>query len=156
MQNKVLNRKSEIEETVRQNTDSITKLIKPQDLSHQNITDWEDADIDALEMELAENMSHWTYPNDHPYTSEIENLAIDLYLKECVRIPMEHLNSEEFRGKEDAINEGYWLNSLSYREARELVYRQKSDTDFFYEYEREAIHFVENIVLDEQMKELKE
>jgi len=155
MQNKVLNRKAEIEETVRNNTDSITTIIKPQNLTHQDIDSWDDVDFDSLEAEMFDSLSSWTYPNDHLYASEIESLAIDLYLDNCVRIPLEHLNPEAIQGKEDAIIQGYWLNSLNYQEARELVYEWNSNISYFHEFEREAMEFVENIVIDEQLKEVK-
>lgn len=155
MQNKVLNRKAEIEEQVRNDTDSITKIVNPGDITHQDIDSWENVDIDALKMELAYGMDEWTYPFDHPYASEIENLAIDLFLDQCVRIPGKHLNPDKFNGPQDAITEGYWLNSLSYQEARELVYEWNSEIEFFHEFEREAMEFVENIVLNEQLQELK-
>lgn len=148
---------SDVRAKVEERTDSITKIINAEDLLRQDVKSWDKVDIDLLENELYGNMGDsWTYPISHPYSNLIEDYAIDLFLQECTRIPFEHLNTEKFQGPEDAIIEGYWLNSLNYDEARELVYEWKEEIEFFYEYEQESRMFVDSCIIDTQVQELRE
>ena len=147
---------SEAKSIVKNQEDSITQLINPEDLIHQDIDSWENADVELLKDELYGSMGNaWTYGINHPYGDMIEELAVNRYVENMIRIPFDHLNPDKFNGPEDAVIEGYWLYDMSESEVKELVYEWNSDIEFFHEYENEAMQFVESIVIDEQIKALK-
>lgn len=143
---------SEVREQVQENESPIQSIVSPENLIHQNVESWDNVDVNKLEREVADNViDAYTYPINHPYSGLIEDYAIDLFLENCTRIPIEHLNPVIFNGPEDAIVQGYWINHMTYDEAREMVYEWKDDISFFHEFEQEALEIVESAMINAQM-----
>lgn len=144
--------KNEIRQNVKSQTDSITRLISPGDLVHQDIDNWENADMERLKRELREGMSEWSYQAHHPYETDIRDLALLLYRKDMVRVPFDHL---VFESRHKAVREGYWLYDMSVYEVNEKIGLNWDDIEHMHEYVSEAQMTIESWVLDEQVAELE-
>lgn len=65
MQIKTRERKNQIEEKIRENTDSIDKFIKPGDLRNQNIDSWDDVNVNELEKEIIVHSLFYFQPGEN-------------------------------------------------------------------------------------------
>jgi hypothetical protein len=147
---------SEAKEKVKNQEESITKIIDPNDLIHQDVESWDNVDIDKLKDELYGSIGDaWTYPHSHPYASMIESIAVNQFVEDMQRIPFEHLNPEIFKGPEDANVEGYWLYDQSREEVRNVVYEWKDDIEFFHEYEDNVRMEIDSAILDARIEDLE-
>jgi len=144
--------KKEVREMVQENEDSITRIISPSDLIHQDISNWENADMTMLKDELHDSLSEWHFMATHPYEDLIQELAVSLYMDEMVRIPFDHL---VFESRDKAVIEGYWLYDMDNREIMDRIHENKEDMEFFHEYEQNAQMFIESCVIDTQVQELE-
>lgn len=149
--------KREVREKIQEQAESITQLINPSDLIHQDIDSWEDADMDKLKEELHTNVEGWHgMAPSHPYENLIQELAVALYIEDMVRIPFDDLNHVKYSDRDTCVREGYWLYDMSNTEVLDRVHENKEEIDHFHEYESEAQMFVESCVIDAQIQELEE
>jgi len=135
------------------NPDSITKLISPTDLTHQDIDKWENVDIELLKQELHDNISEWSFQATHPYEHLIQDLAVGLFIKSMQRVPYDHL---VFDSKDKCVIEGYWLYDMNKTEIMDRVNENKENIEYFHEYVQESQMFIESCVIDSQVKELEQ
>ena len=144
--------KNEIRQDVKSQTDSITRIISPDDLVHQDIDEWENADMERLSMELYDNMSEWSYQAKHPHETDIKDLALLLYREDMTRVPAADL---VFDSRHKAVQEGYWLYNMSVEEVNEKIGVNWEDIEYMHEYESEAQMEIEGWILDAQIEELE-
>lgn len=142
----------EAKEWIMENEYRIQDLIKPEDLIYQDITSWDNVNIDALREEIGMGFDQWTYPNSHPYSETIRDLAIKWYVEDMIRIPFDHL---VFEDREKCVIEGYWLYDISRNEVSELVYENIAEIEFFYEYEDNVRMEIESYILDARLRDLE-
>lgn len=142
--------KQEVRSIVMNETDSINKVISPNDLIHQDIDSWDNVDIDRLKDELAYN--DYTYGINHPYDNLIFELAVSLYMDNMTRIKLDHLVFDELT---ECVTRGYWPYGENKYIIQETINEYHEDIDFFYEYEQEAQQFVESCMMDAQIDGLE-
>lgn len=141
---------SDIRKEVKANTDTIDRIIAPSDLTHQDVTSWDNVDLDRLKDELA--YTDWTYGINHPYGDYIHEVAINLFIDEMVRAPFDHLN---FNSRDKCVIEGYWLYDMSNTEVWDRVNENWEDIEHRGEYESSAIMIVEGWVMDKYLENLE-
>lgn len=145
--------KSEVRDIINNQEDSISQLINPEELVHQDIDSWEEADIELLMEELGANLDEWHFMATHPYEGLIQELATSLFMDDMVRVPFDHL---VFDSRDKAVIEGYWLYDMSNREVMDCIHENKQDIGYFHEYEQESQMFIESCVVDAQVKDIQE
>lgn len=138
---------------VRENENSITRIINPEDLTHQDISSWEEVDIERLKEELAMSISEaWTYGIDHPYEDMIKEVAVNQYVDDMLRVPFDHL---VFESREKCVIEGHWLFKMSREEVTEIVWENMEDIDHFHEYENEVMQEIESAIIEARLSDLE-
>ena len=148
----------EAKEYVFENEDSIKRIISPSDLIHQDIDNWDNADIDRLKDELAGSMGDsWTYGINHPYGDLIERIAVNRFLEDIPRIRFSHL---VFDNIQECVKNGYWPYGSELGDKnpdkwdmREIVYEVKEDIDYFHEYESEVLQEIEASMIEARLKD---
>lgn len=143
--------KKTIRQDVKSQTDSITRIISPEDLVHQDINDWENADLDRLKEELAESMSEWHYQSKHPFEKSIKDLALILYRENMVRVPFDHLT---FESRDKAVRKGYWLREMSVNMVNEKIRVNWDSIEHMHEFEQEAQMEIEGWILEAKVEEI--
>lgn len=144
--------KSEIRKDVKANTDTIDRIIGPNDLIHQDIDSWDNVDISMLETELHESMDEWHFQANHPYENAIHELAVILYIEDMQRIPINHLN---FNSRDKCVIEGYWLFDMDNQEVRDRVNENWEDIEYVHEYESSAQMTVESWIMDKYLENIE-
>jgi hypothetical protein len=154
MRQKDIETLQEGKEYVYNQEDSIKRIIAPSDIRMQDLESWDNADMDRLRDELGISLGEgWTYGIDHPYGELIESIAVNRYVEDMTRIPMDHLNPEMFGGIEDMVCSGYWPYETSRDEIRNLVWEWNDNIDYFHEYEQEVMQEIEASILEARLKD---
>ena len=144
--------KNDIRESVKSNADTIDRIIAPNDLIHQDIDSWDNADIDQLKDELYESMSEWHYQAKHPYESAIHDLAVILYKEDMQRIPIDHLS---FNSRDKCVIEGYWLYDMSNNEVVDRINENYENIEYWHEYVESAQMQVESWIMDKYLENIE-
>ena len=145
-------------EYVYEQEDSIKRIISPSDLIHQDIDNWDNADMDMLRDEIGMSMGDaFTYGINHPYGDLIERMAVIQYINGLPSIRFKHL---VFDTVEECVKNGIkpFGSELGDKnpdkwDMREIVYEVKEDIDYFHEYETEVRQEIEASIIEARLKD---
>lgn len=90
-------------------------LITPQEVD-SNAESWGDVPREELDREVEQSLT--TIRHERHYDGIHKDLATLLYMHDLPRAPMEHL---AFETKQEALQEGYWPNSMTNVEAHQQI-----------------------------------
>lgn len=152
MSNAIRQKEREILESVRENEDTIERLISPEDIIHQDVQSWEEVDKERLVEELHESLSEWHFQESHPYESSIQELAALKFLENASRVSMDILNLESHN---EAIRNYVWPNEIGHEEALEIIFEEKDNIEWYHEFESEAQMEIENEVIEARIEDLE-